>query len=73
MKTPLRCVGYVKKMDRMDILDSKDRIPAIETDLQKQHIREYAEKNNMPLTRIYADEDENTAYFQLYEDAVPKI
>lgn len=70
MKTPLRCVGYVKTMDRMDILDPKDRIPAIETDLQKQHIREYAEKNNMTLTRIYADEDENTAYFQLYEDAV---
>ena len=72
MKKSLRYAGYVKKMDSMEILKPENRIPAIEIEVQKRHIQEYADSNNLTPTKIYADEDKdnNTAYFQLYEDAV---
>jgi len=67
----LRCVGYVKPMDNMEVLAEEKRIPAVDVELQKQHIQEYANRNGLSLDKIYCEEmDSVSAYKRLCEDAV---
>lgn len=71
-----RYVGYVKPMDEMTAIpEKKKRCSYIELEQQKQHIENYAARNNINLVGMYEDEKNedfscNTEFEKMRDDAI---
>lgn len=76
MNKPLRWAGYIKPMDKMEaIRDEKNRITAIDVDLQKTHILDFAKENGFSVTEMYEDAENedfssDEAFAKMRNDAI---
>lgn len=76
MKRPLRYVGYIKPMDKMTVIQDKEkRIAAIDVEVQKESILNFANINNITIAEVYEDAENedfssDEAFTKLRNDAI---